>query len=80
MRRRIKAKQGIVRQLDPTDPRNLNHPSHKEQWLELARSVGRSLARTEYARLNKRQPEETSRETSNEDTAKDRCDVRPLFK
>jgi hypothetical protein len=35
---------GIVRKLDPADPRSLDHPSHREQWLELARALGRSLA------------------------------------
>jgi hypothetical protein len=54
MRRRIKAKQGIIRQLDPADPRNLDHPCHKEQWLELARAMGRMEAREEYAILHGR--------------------------
>jgi hypothetical protein len=52
MRNRIKAKHGIIRQLDPADPRNLNHPSHKEQWLELARALGRMEAEEEYALLH----------------------------
>jgi hypothetical protein len=54
MRNRIKAKHGTIRQLDPADLRNLNHPSHKEQWLELARALGRLEAREEYAILHGR--------------------------
>jgi hypothetical protein len=44
MRNRIEAKHGIIRELDPADPRNLNHPSHREQLLELARAMGRAEA------------------------------------
>jgi hypothetical protein len=39
---------GIVRQLDPGDPRDLNHPCHLDQFLELARAVGRSMAQKQY--------------------------------
>jgi hypothetical protein len=39
-RKRIEKPKVIVRRLDPDDPRNLNHPSHREQWLELARAIG----------------------------------------
>jgi len=46
-------RQGIVRSLDPTDPRSLDHPSHREQWLELARTLGRLEAREEYERLHR---------------------------
>jgi hypothetical protein len=42
-------KMGKMRALDPSDPRSLNHPSHKEQWLEFARVLGRLEAREEYA-------------------------------
>jgi hypothetical protein len=45
-------KPGIIRPLDPDDPRSLDHPSHKEQWLELARTLGRLGAREEYERLH----------------------------
>jgi hypothetical protein len=51
MRRRLKAKQGIVRQLDPADPRNPDHPSHDDQWLELARALGRAMADRDFDRL-----------------------------
>jgi len=49
---RIARNKGTVRPLDPTDPRSLNHPSHKEQWLELARAMGRMEAREEFERLH----------------------------
>jgi hypothetical protein len=36
-----------IRLLDRSDPRSLDHPSHKEQWRELARAIGRQIARDE---------------------------------
>jgi hypothetical protein len=42
------AKTGIIRPLAPDDPRDLNHPCHREQWLELARAIGRLEAREEF--------------------------------
>ena len=47
-------KQGTVRALDSSDPRSLDHPSHKAQWLELARAIGRFEAREEYAMIQQR--------------------------
>ena len=41
-------KRGTVRPLDTSDPRNLNHPSHDEQWRELSRAIGRSIGRAQY--------------------------------
>jgi hypothetical protein len=41
----------IMRPLDPSDPRSLDHPCHQEKWLELARSIGRALAKKELDRL-----------------------------
>jgi hypothetical protein len=43
---------GIIRLLAADDPRNIDHPSHKEQWLELARALGRLEAQEEYERLH----------------------------
>ena len=40
-----------VRLLDPTDPRHIDHPSHKEQWLELARALGRLEADRDFRRI-----------------------------
>jgi len=45
-------KLGTVRLLDSSDPRNLDHASHKQQWLELARVLGRLEAREEYAMIH----------------------------
>jgi hypothetical protein len=39
---------GPVRDLDPADPKSLDHPSHKEQWLALARALGRLDARRDF--------------------------------
>ena len=47
MRTRLAKAKAIVRPLAPDDPRNLNHPSHNEQWLEIARAIGRQMARDE---------------------------------
>ena len=44
---------GPARDLDPTDPRSLDHPSHKEQWLALARALGRLDARRDFEALRK---------------------------
>jgi hypothetical protein len=40
-------KMGKIRALDLSDPRSLDHPSHKEQWFEIARAIGRQIARDE---------------------------------
>jgi hypothetical protein len=37
-------------QLNPIDPRNINHPCHDEQWDELARAIGRAIGRAQYER------------------------------
>jgi hypothetical protein len=51
-RKKTKAKRrklvAVMRPLDPSDPRSLEHPSHKEQWLALAEAIGRSLADEEF--------------------------------
>lgn len=41
----------IMRPLDPSDPRSLEHPSHRERCLEFAEAIGRLLARNEWSRL-----------------------------
>jgi hypothetical protein len=48
---RIKTRKprGSIRTLDPSDPRNPNHPCHDGQWDELAEAIGRMLARQDYA-------------------------------
>ncbi len=40
----------IIHELPPDDPRNINHPMHREKWLDLARVLGRMDARMEYQR------------------------------
>jgi hypothetical protein len=35
-------------ELPADDPRNLDHPSHREQWLEFARALGRMDARKDF--------------------------------
>src|SRR5262249_17794425 len=42
----------IMHRLDPSDPRSPDHPCHREQWLELARSVGRALADQDWAAMD----------------------------
>lgn len=42
---------GIVRALDSSDSRNLNHLSYQEAWLNLARYIGRILADREWERV-----------------------------
>jgi hypothetical protein len=43
---------GIIRPLAADDPRNIDHPSHKEHFLELARTLGRLEAQEEFERLH----------------------------
>lgn len=40
-------KLGKMRRLDASDERSLNHPSHREQWFEIARAIGRQIAQDE---------------------------------
>jgi hypothetical protein len=49
-----------VRKLDPSDPRSPEHPSHDEQFRELARAVGRALARRDWERAHNGKIERTS--------------------
>jgi hypothetical protein len=44
---------GVDRNLDPADLRSIDHPSHREQWLALARALGRLDAKAEFAALQK---------------------------
>ena len=38
---------GKMRRLDASDPRSLDHPSHKNQWFEIARAIGRQISQDE---------------------------------
>jgi hypothetical protein len=50
----------------------LNHPCHDEQWLELARSIGRAMAREQFEKDHKGKDDETE--------AEDRSDIRKILK
>lgn len=39
-----------IRHLPESDPHNPGHVSHREQWLEIARAIGRALAERDYNR------------------------------
>jgi hypothetical protein len=39
---------GTVKPLDKSDPRNIDHPSHKEKWLVLMRELGRITAARDW--------------------------------
>jgi len=41
---------GIIRQLPDSDPHNLNHPYHRENWLAVARAIGEALADEDHER------------------------------
>src|SRR5262249_45824599 len=57
MRPRIaKRPLGVVRGPPPDDPRNPDHPSHWEQWLELARVLGRMDARRDFELIHGKPP------------------------
>ena len=56
LRTRIQREKGAIRSLDPADPRNLDHPSHKEQWLELAKALGRLDARKDFEIIHGKAP------------------------
>jgi hypothetical protein len=64
-RRRVTA--GIIRPLAADDPRNIDHPSHKERFLELARILGRLEAREEFERLHGRGQLDEATKTSSSD-------------
>ena len=57
--RRIRKPDVVARNLSPDDPRSLDHPSHKEQWLELARALGRMDARKDFEAIYGRPPKGT---------------------
>jgi len=41
-----------LRKVNPIDPRNIDHPSHDEDWLEMARAIGRAMADHDWDRIN----------------------------
>jgi hypothetical protein len=65
----IRAKTGIIIGLpDPSDPRNPNHKCHDDQWMEVARAIGRAMAREQFAKDHA------------DDQAKDCGAIRQIFK
>ena len=78
MRTRIRSPRGpkaIIRPLDPSHPQSWDNPDNEEIWLELARAIGRQLARDEKDGLG--QPiEERDGDTV---TKKEGRDIRPLL-
>jgi hypothetical protein len=48
--------QEIIRSVNPIDPRHIDHPCHDEQWLELARAIGRMEAREEFETRQRERP------------------------
>jgi len=52
---------GVIRPVNPSDPRGLNHPAHRERWLEYARSIGRAMADQAF---EKHQRELAAKETA----------------
>src|SRR6516162_3284128 len=49
---RRKGPDAIMRPLPASDPRSLDHPCHKEQWMEFYRARGRAMARYDWERLH----------------------------
>jgi hypothetical protein len=48
MRARIRSsreQKAIIRPLDPSHPQSWDNPDNEEVWLELARAIGRQIAR-----------------------------------
>ena len=43
----------------PSDAQSLDHPSHREQWLELARALGRLDARKDFEAIHGKPPKGT---------------------
>jgi hypothetical protein len=57
---------GIVRPLADSDPHDLNHPFHRENWLAVARAIGEALADEDYEHelMNRGNHEEVSKHQS----------------
>ncbi len=78
MRTRMRSPRGqkaIIRPLDPSHPQSWDNPENEEVWLELARAIGRQLARDEKGGLEQRIGERDG----GSDTKKEGRDIRPLF-
>jgi hypothetical protein len=47
---------GPARYLDAGNPKSLSHPSHREQWLALARALGRLDAKRDFELIHGKAP------------------------
>jgi hypothetical protein len=60
---------GPARDPDPADPNSIDHPSHKEQWLALARALGRADARRDFEAIRRgKTVDQTSTRKAKSDT------------
>lgn len=78
MRTRMRLPRGqkaIIRPLDPSHPQSWDNPDNEEVWLELARAIGRQLARDEKGGLEQRIGERDGDSV----TKKEGRDIRSLF-
>lgn len=78
MRTRMRLPRGqkaIIRPLDPSHPQSWDNPDNEEVWLELARAIGRQLARDEKGGLE----QQIGERDGNSVTQKEGRDIRPLF-
>jgi hypothetical protein len=46
----------VIRRLDPSDPRSLDHACHKEQWLALVDAIASMAARKAFEKESNRKP------------------------
>jgi hypothetical protein len=78
MRNRIRSPRGqkaIIRPLDPSHLQSWDNPNNEEIWLELARAIGRQLARDEQGVLG----QSIGERDGDTITKKEGRDIRPLL-
>jgi hypothetical protein len=46
----------MIREVNPISPRHIGHPIHDEQWLELAKALGRMDARKDFEIIHGKAP------------------------
>lgn len=72
--RSSREQKAIIRPLDPSHPQSWDNPDNEAVWLELARAIGRQIARDEEAGLG--QP---IRERHDDGAQKEGGAIRPLL-
>lgn len=45
---------GVIRKLDPSNPESIDHPSHRQKWLELVKALATALADRDFEAQRKR--------------------------